>query len=96
MTPDLPGHLLRSVLLSMEASGHDTPALIRRLRPNVLTAARTRVSWDELVLVLETFFSQHGVSATQSVMQDLASRHSSPFEIGVRPKPMAMAGPSGQ
>ncbi len=76
-TPDLPGHLLRSVLLSMEASGHDTPALIRRLRPNVLSAARLRHSWDELILLLETFFAQHGVAATQGVMQDLASRHSS-------------------
>lgn len=76
-TPDLPGHLLRSVLLSMEASGHDTPALIRRLRPNVLSAARVRHSWDELILLLETFFAQHGVDATQGVMQHLASRHSS-------------------
>ena len=77
MAPDLPGHLLRSVLLSMEARGHDTPELIRRLRPNVLSSARTRTSWDELISLLETFFSQHGVGATESLMQDLASRHSS-------------------
>lgn len=61
----------------MEASGHDAPALIRTLRPNVFSAAHARTSWDELILLLETFFAQHGVGATQVVMQDLASRHSS-------------------
>ena len=35
-------------------------------------------------------------SAFAQILQGLASRVSSPFEIGVRPKPMAMAWPSGQ
>src|SRR5262249_57674326 len=35
-------------------------------------------------------------SAFAQMLQGLASRVSSPFEIGVRPKPIAMAFPSGQ
>lgn len=78
MNPELPGHLLRCVLLSIEARGHDAPHLIRQLKPEPVLSARTRSSsWEELVLVLETFFSHHGVAATQQLMQDLASRHSS-------------------
>lgn len=77
MTPDLPGHVLRGVLLSMEATGHDAPALMRLLRGEPLSAARTRTTWSELVALLEAFFSHHGVKATQTLMQDLAGRHSS-------------------
>ncbi|MDP1823561.1 MAG: helix-turn-helix transcriptional regulator [Archangium sp.] len=78
MNPELPGHLLRCLILSIEARGHDVPQLMRQLKPPqpVLTL-RTRTSWEELVSVLETYFSHHGVAATQQLMQDLASRHSS-------------------
>jgi DNA-binding CsgD family transcriptional regulator len=76
MNPELPGHLLRSVLLSMEATGHDAPALVRNLRPQSLTVSRHRATWEELVALLEGFFSHHGIAATQSLMRDLASRHS--------------------
>lgn len=74
MNPDLPGHVLRCVLLSIEARGHDALHLVRQLK---LLNARTRSSWEELVSVLESYFSTHGVAATQQLMQDLASRHSS-------------------
>lgn len=75
MSPDVPAQLLRSVLISMEARGHDASELMRRLRPNAI--GRVRSSWDELIVLLETFFSQHGVAAAQALMQDLAGRHSS-------------------
>lgn len=74
MNPELPGHLLRSVLLSMGAQGHDVSALLRHVRPQSL---RGRTSWEELVAVLEAFSSEHGQAATQGVMHDLGSRHSS-------------------
>lgn len=75
MTPDVPAQLLRSVLISMEACGHDASRLMRHLRPSAV--GRARSSWDELIVLLETFFSQHGVAAAQALMQDLAGRHSS-------------------
>ena len=76
MNPELPYHVLRGILLSVEAQGHDAPALMKRLPPGG-AVARSRSSWEELVALLEAFFSQHGVAATQSLMQHLASRHSS-------------------
>ena len=36
------------------------------------------------------------LSALANTLQGLARRVSSPLEIGVRPKPMAIAGPCGQ
>jgi len=51
-----------------------------------------------LILVpLRTGFNAFtSLSALAQMLQGEASRVSSPFEIGVRPKPMAMALPSGQ
>ena len=74
MNPELPGHVLRSVLLAMGTGGHDLSALMRQVRPQSL---RGRTSWEELVGVLEAFFLEHGVAATQGVMEDLGGQHSS-------------------
>jgi DNA-binding CsgD family transcriptional regulator len=66
--------LLRSVLLSVEAEGHDAAALLRDGRISLGTGVRA--GWEELARVLEGFFALHGADATQRLMQDLASRHS--------------------
>ena len=81
MNPELPGHVLRSVLLSMGAQGHDVSLLMRQLRPHALGGPRGRTSWDELVLVLEAFSTQYGPAATQALMQELGSRHSSVRQV---------------
>ena len=77
MNPELPWHVLRGVLLSIEARGHDAPGFLRALRPGAAGGVRARSSWEELIALLESYFSRHGVAATQSLMHDLAGRHSS-------------------
>jgi DNA-binding CsgD family transcriptional regulator len=57
----------------MEAAGHDAPALLKELR----LRARSRSTWEDVVVLLEGFFSRHGIEATQRVLADLASRDSS-------------------
>lgn len=68
-----PGRVLRSVLLSIEAAGHDAPGLMKelRLRP------RSHSTWEDLVSLLEGFFSRHGIDATQRLVTELAGRDSS-------------------
>src|SRR5262249_10385501 len=48
------------------------------------------------VPALTTFSAFTSLSALAKTLHGLASRVSPPLEIGVRPKPMAIAGPSGQ
>lgn len=76
MNPELPCQLLRSLLLSIEARGHDVPLLLRHLELSP-SAARHRTSWEELIGLLEEFSAREGVPATRAVMQDLAGRLSS-------------------
>lgn len=57
----------------MEAAGHDAPALLKELQ----LRARSRATWDDLLLLLEGFFSRHGMDATQRVIGEVASRDSS-------------------
>lgn len=73
MNPDLPCLVVRSLLLSMEALGHDVQALLRQVQL-APSAARTRTSWEELSGLLEAFSEREGAPATQALMQDLAGR----------------------
>lgn len=69
--------LLRALLLSVEALGHDAPGLMRQARLHLTAGPKPRAPWEELVLVLETFVARHGAAGTQKLMQDFAGRHSS-------------------
>ena len=71
VNPELPSQVLRSVLLSMEARGHEVPPSL------VTSASRKSTSWEELSELLESFTAREGSAATQALMQDVASRLSS-------------------
>jgi DNA-binding CsgD family transcriptional regulator len=81
VNPELPGHVLRSVLLSMGTQGRDVSGLMRHVRSQTVGGPRGRTSWEELVVVLEAFFLEYGQAATQSLMQELGSRHSSVRQV---------------
>ena len=73
MNPELPCHLMRSLLLSIEARGHDVGALLKELAFTP-SAARTRISWEEVSQFLEGFAAREGAPATQALMQEFAGR----------------------
>ncbi len=79
-------HLLAAVLRQRLIASPDRAARRNQAR------AVTRM-WEPPRTFASAFTSP---SACANMLHGLARRHSSPFEIGVRPKPMAMAGPSGQ
>jgi DNA-binding CsgD family transcriptional regulator len=71
MSLELPAAPVRSLLLTMELSGHDARGVLQRL-----SRAARRSPWDDLVAALESYFSHEGVAATQKLMQTLATRSS--------------------
>lgn len=74
--PDLAGHLLRSLLLCVEAQGHDAVGLMRQVRSTSLVGPRARATWEDFTSLLEAFSAQHGLCATEALMKELATRHS--------------------
>lgn len=76
MSVELIGSWARSLLLSMETQGHDAVGLLDEVREQAGAGARTRLSWEELVLVFELGLKRYGPQRMEQLLQHAAQNHS--------------------